>query len=63
MNFAADHIGFVIAAYAVTFVVLSALVVAVVAATRARRAELERLEASDAPRRRRASGAREPEAS
>lgn len=60
MNFAADHIGYVIAAYAVTFVVLAALIVTVVATMRAQRTELTRLEANDAPRRRKASSAREP---
>lgn len=62
MSLAAPHIGFVIAAYAVTIVVLAGLIGAVVGNDRAKARRLADLEARGAPRRRRAAApAREGE--
>lgn len=55
MDFTNPHVGFVVASYAITFVVLGGLIAWVL--TRARRLgrRLGRLEAEGAPRRRRAA--------
>jgi len=61
MDFSADHIGFVAAAYGLTFAVLAGLILMVLADHRAQRTALERLGGTgDAPRRRKAIDAREP---
>jgi heme exporter protein CcmD len=62
MDFSADHIGFVAAAYALTFAVLIGLIFVVVADLRAQRSALARLEGAEGPRRRRAAKAEEPAA-
>jgi heme exporter protein CcmD len=49
MNLAAPHIGFVIAAYAVTFIALALLVVSIVQRDRRLRRELAHLEKKTAP--------------
>ena len=54
MNFAADHIGFVLAAYGITFVVLAGLIAMVLVDLRAQRAALAELEGKSEGRRRRA---------
>ena len=60
MDFTADHIGFVAAAYALTFAVLAGLIVLVVADLRSQRNALEKLEGSAGSRRRRAARVEEP---
>ena len=56
MDFAAPHIGFVIASYAVTVAVLGGLVAWLLARAAQMRRRLERLEAEGAPRRPSAAG-------
>lgn len=61
MDLSADHIGFVAAAYGLSFVVLAGLILMVLVDNRAQRGALEKLGgAGDAPRRRKAIDAREP---
>jgi len=57
IDFSADHIGFVIASYAVTFVVLGALLAWTLARARAVSHRLEALERDGAARRRPSSTA------
>lgn len=45
MDFSANHIGFVIASYALTFVCLAILIVSILMKDRRLRAEAERLDA------------------
>jgi len=45
MDFSAKHIGFVIASYALTFVLLAGLIIATLGRDRKLRAEAERLDA------------------
>jgi heme exporter protein D len=56
MDFANPHVGFVVASYAITFVVLGGLIGWVIARGRSLDRRLARLEAEGAPRRRRAEG-------
>lgn len=56
MDLAAPHIGFVIAAYGLSAVVLIALALQTVVALRTRRRELSALEERQAPRRARRRG-------
>lgn len=51
MDFAAPHIGFVVASYAISAVALAGLVIAIVARYRATMRKLETLERQGAPRR------------
>lgn len=55
MDFSADHIGFVTAAYGLTFAVLTGLIVIVLADLRAQRKALSRLEGTEGARHRRAA--------
>ena len=59
MDFTADHIGFVTAAYGLTFAVLTGLIFMVLADLRAQRKALTRLEGEAGPRRRRTARAEE----
>ncbi len=60
MDFSADHIGFVAAAYALTGAVLVGMILAVVADLRAQRSALAQLEDGHTGRRRRAARTEEP---
>ena len=63
MDLSADHIGFVAAAYVLTFAVLMGLIGLVVADLRAQRSALARLEGTDGRRRRAAKTEEAEEAS
>jgi heme exporter protein CcmD len=55
MDVAAAHVGFVLAAYAMSAAVLGLLAIRTIVALKARERELEALEARQAPRRKAAS--------
>lgn len=55
MDMAARHVGFVIASYGVTLLLLAALIAAIMVRARAVRRRLEELERLGAPRRRAAA--------
>lgn len=55
LDMSAAHIGFVLTAYALTFVVLLGLIVVIAADLKAQRTALAKLEDAGAPRRRRAT--------